>query len=287
MNAKPEECCWSSYASALPPHHRSRLGLFNRFGIRKTNTINSNSKLWKTNTTTTKELSSSCTLHQPLGCGCACGECTFLHYIPIPKTGSEATKTWLSRIQGGLDSTYPPGASAPRLCANKSVCYLGPSTHEANKRLPQLPGSLGAPLSKPWWAQAHSPSCASLHGTKSNHHGNFVRVATIRNPYERFLSTFAVDHADAQKGGVLRLFFGVSRTTTAAQLLANHSAMHALTSSSAGARGLHEHFAPAHEFVVTTQGRPHEGQRATALLPCAGRHDDGVLAPPPELQTYV
>ena len=155
-------CVGSPTSSAIAP--RSLQAALRH--ARKTNTINSNSELWKTNTTTTKELSSSCTLHQPLGCGCACGECTFLHYIPIPKTGSEATKTWLGLIQGGLDSTYPPGASAPRLCANKSVCYLGPSTHEANKRLPQLPGSLGAPLSKPWWAQAHSPSCASLPGTR-------------------------------------------------------------------------------------------------------------------------
>ena len=260
-------CVGSPTSSAIAP--RSLQAALRH--ARKTNTINSNSELWKTNTTTTKELSSSCTLHQPLGCGCACGECTFLHYIPIPKTGSEATKTWLSRIQGGLDSTYPPGASAPRLCANKSVCYLGPSTHEANKRLPQLPGSLGAPFSKPWWAQAHSPSCASLPGTRSSHHGNFVRVATIRNPYERFLSTFAVDHADAQKGGVLRRFFGVSRTTTAAQLLANHSsAMHALTSSSAVARGLHEHFAPAHEFVVTKAGHT----RANVLLRFSHVQDD-------------
>ena len=121
-----------------------------------------------------------CALHDPRGCGCMCGNCTFLHYVPIPKTASEATKGGLGTAKGVTGTL-----SKETFCTGQSVCYLGPNTHEANKRLPPMPAALAPPLSAEWWAQTHTTGCEQynfnwLPGTRSPYHSNFVRIATVR-----------------------------------------------------------------------------------------------------------
>ena len=142
----------------------------------------------------------SCSVEFSLGCNCTCSAgCTLLHYIPIPKTASEATKLVLARH---LANNKAEGG-APR-CAGHPLCYAAAGTHAMNARLPPLPPLLAGPLSpthsprqqptqqptqqlpRQWWHRCGSGATAAQ-ATPT------LRVATVRNPFERFYSTFDAD----------------------------------------------------------------------------------------------
>ena len=79
---------------------------------------------------------------------CSCGSCTLLHYVPVPKTASEATKTHLGSRQSAVGSP----------CINCTFCFAQPGTHEMNTRLPPLDSWQPLVSSPEWWRVVHG-SC--------------------------------------------------------------------------------------------------------------------------------
>jgi len=179
-----------------------------------------------------------------------------LHFIPIPKTGSEATKRILS-------SSSVTAQNHPDKCINKTFCFIPPGTHEMNTHLPRLHDDMPLPTSRAWFEFAHVAGCSTAR--------NVLRIATIRNPYERFVSTFSHNeklgalvpygipkgcvpaHSPSLAFSPPALAFShllspsLSRSTSNPEaLLRNRSAMADLISG----RPLHRHFLPAVEFVA-------------------------------------
>jgi hypothetical protein len=132
------------------------------------------------------------------------------------------------------------GESAP--CAGRTLCVVDAGTHYMNMKLPPLAASMPLASSPLWWQLAHGAECAS-------NRTNVVRITTVRDPYERFLSAFAF----LEKEGRLAPF-GVARRPSAdfsvrrtLRLLRNETAMRALLVGmrQRGAHGI-PHFVPAH-----------------------------------------
>ena len=186
------------------------------------------------------------------GCQCACGRCTVLHYIPIPKTASESTKRLLA--SSPIAGRYRDVAA----CRGKTLCYVNPGTHEMNSALPPVHPATPLPFSSAWWHFAHVSHC-SVDSRHRGQEGNVVRFATIRDPYDRFLSTFV---ADAQAGRLRP--FGIPRTPPGRALdadprplLANRTAMRQLLGGA-----VQQHYLPASGFLVDAR----EDARVHVLL---------------------
>ena len=183
-----------------------------------------------------------CSVWSPKSCGCSCGSCALLHYVPIPKSGSEATKwiLWEHPEVGSLrlssgSVTVTPGSP----CANRTFCYV-PGTHGVNLNLQPIPASQPLVLAPAWWrcSQRDDPI--------------LLRIATIRNPYERFVSSVAYEELVAHFGLTVVYRARVhpngslvnTTRTRALQLLRNDSLMLRLVQADAW------HFVPSTPFVV-------------------------------------
>ena len=129
----------------------------------------------------------SCTMLGLEHCACACDGCTILHYLPIPKTASEATKHQLySHPQIGANQ------SSPMPCAGRAFCIVSLGTHGANIHLPPFAASDTLVSSPAWWdgrcSGERNRTFKSPNGSRLLLNVNMLRVATVRSPYERFLS---------------------------------------------------------------------------------------------------
>lgn len=214
-------------------------------------------------------------------CGCKCGSCTIIHYLPIPKTASEATKThlgaselattWgLRTVHGELVRSQVSVAPGVAPCGNRTFCFISGGTHVQNIHRPPTADGPSLPLasSPTWWREAHHPKrCDDAGYSRLEDYTNLLRIATVRNPYERFLSSFAVD----EREGRLKPFGVRQRRPTqpfdissALSVLRNDSAMVRLLSDG------NEHFTPAHAFIVGDRGEA----RAHILLRYAHLEDD-------------
>jgi len=160
---------------------------------------------------------------------CVCQSCTILHTAPIAKTASESTTLVLKENFGGR-------------CISQPFCFIDVGTHDMALRWgalrPHTPrlGHLG------WWNATHHASCQ---------HANTVRLTTVRDPVDRFLSLFRWFRPRLQQVFSRNYSHPI-------ELLDDASAMRKLLVGELGraGRGIRVHFMPMHFWVVTKDGRP-------------------------------